>query len=193
MARRFQMTKDFDTMERNILETLRSSDDITKECVKRELLKFKKAHLTPKPTNTIPNFECCGDEPKKTFIRRILHPAHPEIYGRRALMFNEEMFSTDDGCGEVVQICEKFENSNSLWATHCLGRALLAIKERQPSRSAFLFMVKNIYKINYSISYIHFLISFFKLTSVYSDILRSEATIFFIKKYFSTIREVYPF
>ena len=120
----------------------------------------------------------------------VLLPVYTEIIGRKALDFGDAFFETDDGCAQVIRDCSSFEKNNSLWITHCLGKALLSIKKRQPNLTAFFFVLREVHKITLRRSHIYFSISFYELSESHPQILLSNATLHIIKKEFALIRRV---
>ena len=175
--------KDNATMEKEIMETLNEQTVATPGLVQNLLTNFKEKHLLPKTKESL-SFECCDEQIREDFVRRLLQTVCTQIIGKKALEISDAFFETDDGCAQIIKDCASFEKNNSLWLTHCLGKALLTIKKRQPNLTAFFFVLREVYKITLSCSHIYFSIQFYELPESHRQILYSNATLHIIKKNF---------
>ena len=177
-------------MEERIRSLLDNIEGPTKQMVSHELEKFKDTHLKKAAKRSL-RYECCDDRVREDFVRRLLKPVHDASVIGRGLDFNNENFINDQECVQVVKRCETFDKVSSLYAAACTGKALDSIRDRQPNRKAFLFVLREHHNIHLSESYIYFLISFANMSTQHPDILRANANIGTIRAHFALIRKFF--
>lgn len=102
-------------------------------------------------------------------------------------LYTDEDFQTDDDCLNIIESAIKNTDLTTLQNNYLVGKALTFIRKRKISPLEFNYFIR---KVNFSRSYIFFLMSYYNLCEKEKKMLDGRFNTFFIKKHLKLFKKI---